>query len=173
MKSTKPFAKPSQANILKRTKHICFLGALGQVQHCRSRFCDSIRTIESCWNLNGTSLVTKQCPEIQANPRKSKQIYVVFKFTTTRIKSRKQKDRSDEGASRVERIVLRLLGRVRRPVIFMNLWESLRDSWTYTKFFFQFRRLPEANNTTTGLPILALSICLISRYVDGLNCVWQ
>ena len=50
-------------------KHFVFyiiswaLEALGPLPNCRSHFCGSNRVIESFWNPQGTSFVTKQCPK--------------------------------------------------------------------------------------------------------------
>ena len=41
--------------------------APGPLPDCRSHFCGSNRGIESFWNLQGTSFVTKQCPKCIAN----------------------------------------------------------------------------------------------------------
>ena len=62
--------------------------APGPVPNCRSHFSAQTRVIESFWNPQGTSFVTKQCPKCTAklmqNPDIKKMVIVPLEFTGRR-----------------------------------------------------------------------------------------
>ena len=61
----------------------CLFEAPGPCLDCRSHFCGSNRGIESFWNLQGTSFVTKQCPE-RKNRQRKQRAFVPLEFTGRR-----------------------------------------------------------------------------------------
>ena len=76
------FTKTFQGSKSPKKQPPCLAEALGQFQSCRSLFCGSNGTSMTSGNLNGTSLVTKQCSKSLWKPEWYHKPVLVTPFVT-------------------------------------------------------------------------------------------